>query len=267
MSLREMQATFYGAISKPPGNKAEIFAIELIKKAGQLSPLQRLDIYRNTGLASKIKALQQIYPICKSILGEQAFSNLAYQYAIDNPSFSNDLNIYGEIFSTFIYDVVQENTELNEFVYLSDLCRLEWFWHKVYYQDNDSLFDVEAFTRHSHKAENINLNISNSLEVLASNYPVHLIWQQHRHQQAQSLVKGLDEAEYLCIYRQDFIARIEKISKPQFELINACRQGQTLEELALDEMLSKAMQTLPEMIKQGWICGFTHHAGKMSDHA
>ncbi len=266
MSLRNTQAVFYDAISKPAGDDSEVLAVELIKKTGNLSALQRLDIYRNTSLVSKISALQQIYPVCESILGSRVFKNLAYDYAMQQASYSNDLNGYGALFAAFIDNALQTHHELVGFNYLHDLCTLEWLWHKAYYQANDSVFDFVAFALHSDKPAEVSLNISYSLEIMTSDYPVHLIWQQYRDQNMHASVAGLDETEYLCIYRHDFIPKIEKINQAEFALLNACRQGRTLEDMASDEALLVALSLMPEMIKRAWICGFNHHSEQVEQH-
>ena len=259
MTLRDTQATFYGAISKPPGSESESRAVALLKNTGTMTPLQRLDIYRNTGLASKIKALKQIYPACESILGERLFRNLTRNYVNENASLCNDLNTYGDQFSVFIESAVNEHDELSEFIYLNDLCRLEWLWHKAYYQKNDSTFDFESFALYSQKPDEISLELSYSLEVMVSSYPIHDICRQHHDKQLESSIEGLNEVEHLCIYRQNFTPKIEKISESYFSLLSACQQRRTLEDLASDDNLSASLEALPEMISKGWICGFTHH--------
>jgi len=266
MSLRDTQAVFFDAISKADGNASQESAVALIKSTGQLSPQQRLAIYRNTGLASRIKAIQQIYPVCESILGMRVFRKLAHDYVSKYPSYSNDLNSYGERFSVFMGHAVQTHSGLDQFNYLQDLCTLEWLWHKVYYQDDDSTFDFEVFAVHSQSPDQIVLTLSHSLEIMETNYPIHLIWQQHRDQQLQSAVEGLSKTDYLCIYRQGFVPKIVKISQPYFALLSACRQGKTLAEIALDKQLSMALQDLPKMITKGWVCGFTHHDQAMEQH-
>ncbi|MFT6898560.1 MAG: hypothetical protein ACJA13_002982 [Paraglaciecola sp.] len=260
MTLREIQRQFYHSIlSSPIGEQSNSELDCLIKTAGQLSPQQRIDIYRNTGISSRIKALQQIYPACELILGKRTFNRIAYEYAINTPSISNDLNTYGEMFASMLDKTVQTHNELAEFSYLCDLGKLEWLWHKVYYQENDNQFDFDVFAVHSQKPDEIILTLSHSVELMVTHHPIHFIWQQHRDRAIQTEVIGLNEPDYLCIYRKDFIPKVTKINKAYFSLLTACRQGRTLGYIALAPELSVGLQALPELIKQGWICGFTTH--------
>lgn len=264
MPLRNTQRVFYQAISTSTTSCND--AIDLIKKTEGLSPQKRLDIYRNTMLSSKIKALQQIYPVCESILGTRLFNRLANDYTLDHASHSNDLNLYGEKFADAIDEAVQIYRELAEFQYLYDLCQLEWLWHKVYFQQNDQPFDFDAFKHYSQTPHQVSLSLSYSVETMITNYPIHLIWQQHCEQKAEDSVTGLEEVEYLCISRQEFMPKITTISKAQFALLNACNQGDSLAEMAIDTELSTVLHALPEMIKLGWISGFTYHPDKPELH-
>ena len=263
MTLREIQRQFYHSISRSRGEQSNGELDSLIKTTGQLSPQQRIDIYRNTGISSRVKALQQIYPVCELILGKRTFNRIAYEYAINTPSISNDLNIYGEMFASMLDKTVQTHNDLAEFSYLYDLSKLEWLWHKVYYQENDDQFDFDAFELHSQKPDEITLTLSHSLELMSTHHPIHLIWQQHRDKKIKTSVVGLNELEYLCIYRKEFIPKITKINKSHFDLLTACHQRKTLGDIALDSGLSAGLHALPELIKHGWICGFTHDKGRI----
>lgn len=266
MTLRETQRLFSHSISSPIGGYIESENVDFVKQTGQLSRQQRLDIYRNTGISTRIKALQQVYPVCESILGEKTFQRLAYDYAINTRSLSHDLNIYGENFKNTLEKAIQMHGELAEFIYLSDLSKLEWLWHNVYFQENDEKFDFKSFAFHSQKPDELILTLSHSLELMSTHYPIHLIWQQHREKNMKAEVIGLNDPDYLCIYRQDFIPIITKIHKSHFALLSACRDGKTLADIALDIELSVGLQALPELIKQGWICGFTHDSKLINDH-
>ncbi len=258
MSLLDTQKQFSDALISTDWQDRKHPAEKLIKSTDLLSSRQRLAIYRNTGLTARINVLKQIYPVCESIMGARSFNNLAHDYALESIPRSPDLNLYGGNFAEFV-DKMQQIVILGEYQYLKDLCWLEWLWHAVYYRENDQPFDFDAFEKYSDQPEKVHLTLSHALEIMSSDHPVHLIWKQHRTEQTDLSVAGLQEPEYLCIYRDEFIPKVDKISWPVFELLEACRRGDSLQKLSSNSKLSSAMQELPALIERGWISGFNYH--------
>ena len=128
----------------------------------------------------------------------------------------------------------------------------------MYYRDNDPAFDVDAFIRHSTHADGLVLTLSHSLELMLSDYPIHRIWTLHREQRPSACVAGLSGTEHLCIYRRTFKPVVEVISPACHALLDACRQGWSLGDMATDSRLTQALALRPSLIERGWITGFIH---------
>jgi len=190
-------------------------------------------------------------------LGAGTFERLARDYAESHTSRSPDLNLYDEGFSGFVGEAVRRISTLRDYEYLQDLCMLEGLWHAVYYRQDDDPFDFSAFATCSSQPGHLKLIPSHSLELMVSNHPVHLIWLCHREQRPPASVPGLHEPEHLCIYRKEFVPVIEPVDKPGYDLLNACKQGYSLDDMAADRHLSACMQELPAMIQRGWISSFS----------
>ncbi len=257
MSLRQTQKLFSEALNCQHWQQERHPAEDIICDKGMLSPRQRLEIYRNTGITARINVLAEIYPVCRAIIGERPFTNLAHDYAIDNIPNSPDLNLYGIDFPQFIQGV-QSGVEFADYQYLHDLCMLEAHWHGIYYRQNDPPFDFEYFEKCSHQPEGIFLTVSYALESMQSDYPIHHIWQKHKENQEVTAVSSLEETEYLCVYRDGFTPKVEKTDHATFALLNACREGDlSLQDLSLDAQFSAAIQALPTLINRGWVSGFS----------
>ncbi|VAW47170.1 hypothetical protein MNBD_GAMMA04-524, partial [hydrothermal vent metagenome] len=112
-----------------------------------LSPEQQVAVYQNNVRGALQSCLAQIYPVCRTILGKGYFEQLAKGYIQKHPSRHSNLNNYGEAFAEFVLQQCQQQPELTEFAYLSDLVQLEWRYHQVYYAKSSPQFDFEAFAK------------------------------------------------------------------------------------------------------------------------
>ena len=125
-SLAKTQEYFAANLDPIADKEQQQIFQTLLCENPSLSAVQRIEIYRNNSIAARMNALRDIYPVCKVIVGEKCFNSLARHFVLANPSLQSDLNTYGE---TFFEELHQTLTlpGFEEFEYLPDLARLEWF--------------------------------------------------------------------------------------------------------------------------------------------
>ncbi len=251
MKLVEIQRRLLQGL--PPGAPAErqAAACALLDPGGSLEPGQRLSIYRRNISGALLAALESVYPVCRQILGEGNFAALTRDFAWRHPSRGPDLNRYGEALPEFLGSALSRHPASAELVYLPDLARLEWLWHRVHYSADDPAFDFAAFAAASGQhPERIRFRLSHSLGLQSSPYPVLEIWRRHREGSDTRTVAALNASQHLCIWRQGLEPRVAAIDADCLRLLQQCGAGLGLAELTNTERL-------PELIAQGWICGFT----------
>lgn len=93
-----------------------------------LTPDDRINIYRNSSIAVRESALSEIYPAIQSLLGETYFEAAAGRYAAGHPARSKDLNQYGQEFAEFLRELpglVEQSP------YIFDVARYEWMRSEV----------------------------------------------------------------------------------------------------------------------------------------
>lgn len=256
MSLKNTQQLFSDALLTANPDVSHHPVESLIRTTGDLSAKQRLDIYRSTGVTAQINALKQIYSVCEQVVGKRAFASMSRNYALAHPSHSPDLNVYGDSFNEYV-DKVQREHGYTDFYYLKDLCSLERLWHNAYYAEDDAAFDFIAFQAEYSKGAEVMLKLSHSLTLMKTEYPVHLIWQQHVDQQQKSVVKSTQEIYFICIYRDEFQPKVEVINDSCFYFLLACQHEMSLQDIAMDEQCLSAMNVIPDFIERGWISGFS----------
>ena len=228
---------------------------KLIRKSGGMLPLDRMAVYKSTGLNAKVSALRQIYPVCEKILGVGVFKHITQAYAKKHASLHYDLNLYGDGFASFIGNVNQLK-KAGGFEYLEDLCVLEYCWHAVYYEKNDLPFDFEAFAEKCDSPDSIVFELSYSLKLLTSEYPVEKIWCEHQHDKTLATIDSLNGNVFLCVFRQNFKPTIEVLSQPYYEFLKACMNGMSLGMMAEKTEIAGVLPELSMMIQKGWISGF-----------
>ena len=145
------------------------YQITFIKKmcASTAPENAALQIYHNAGRIIRVKALQQVFPLCEKIVGPDYFAQLAGVFIEKNSSSHNAVNQQGELFSAFIAtQPVQQQVP-----YLSDLAQLEWLWHETLHDHSNAVHEIEKNLK-----SNDPLRLMPYARLLTSNYPLIEIW-------------------------------------------------------------------------------------------
>ena len=106
-------------------------------RAGKLSAMRRLEIYRHNVYTNLRGALKDIYPVILAIVGEAFFHHAADQFVAAHPSRSGDLNQFGGEWAAFLGSYAHAA----ELAYLPDVARLEWAWHRAFHAGDATRFD------------------------------------------------------------------------------------------------------------------------------
>jgi len=234
--------------------------ISRIKKSSRISPQLALEIYRNNTRGARINALQAIYPACRNILGDDTFRAIAKAYVNADTAGEADLNRYGKAFSRHMHTLLDTGRLPEDYAYLPDLARLEFMTHAAYYADPDPKFDFDLFEQRVLNREQISFQISHSLGLLASSYPVHEIWlhnrpgfntTQNRHQ-----IQAISGTQYLLVYRDRYIPVVMLVSGHEYQLLEAFADNHTLQNV-IEHINCDIDTMLPKLIANKWITGMT----------
>jgi hypothetical protein len=144
-------------------------------------------IYHNNFIATHFKALQIVYPSIQKLIGEECFENIAEVYISKNISDSYGLQEYGKDFSGFLKNF----DPLKTLPYLSDIARLEWAIHEIYYQ-------TETETR-----------------FVSSDYPILSIWELCREQNSEKTLDLSIGGENILISKKSQDIIFKKLNKTE----------------------------------------------------
>lgn len=256
MSLPETLNQFTAALNLQCSAE-ELLALQkkiVVKNFQQ--PLAGLDIYRRSISHSHVDTLLSIFPVCAEIVGEKLFAQWSKKYCWGATSAHQDLNCYGDSFPKFLSQQLKSTSFADDFGYLPDLAKLEYHWNQALFLADDSSFDFELFKQNSASAKNIVFQVSHSLYLMQSIYPIFGIYEAHKNQTPCASIAAIKKPEMICIYRPEFIPIGAIIPQLQYDLIQACQRELTLADIEADKNLAAGLVQLPELIAQKKITGF-----------
>lgn len=250
--LATWQACFSDALE---GRQGEPAFDSLLADGCAVTPAQGLEIYRNNSRGVRARALQEIYPVCRRVLGADCFGAVVAQWIRMTPSVDGDLNLEGGGIPEVLDALVAERPEYTALPWLPDLARLERSLHQAYYRPNAPLLDLTPLESVADPGR-LYPRLTPSLDLLRSDWPVLRIWEDHQPGGEPGPVADISGPWHLVIHRPHFQPRAEAVSVDLFSLLEACLEGCDLESLNGDPAL------VPELVSRGWLVGFS----QVGDH-
>jgi hypothetical protein len=135
----------------------------------------RLDIHRNTVLASLTEALADAFPVVCRLLDERFFRYVAAEFIRAHPPAQACLSLYGAEFPEFLATFPPCRT----LVYLPDIARLEWLMHWAAFAEDAEPLSPTALSG-AIDVERLIFGLDPSLGLLSSPWPIDRIWRANR---------------------------------------------------------------------------------------
>lgn len=254
MELLELQSLLYEALT----NK-DVGAINRLKPhlkgPKNLSQESVLGIYRGSVLGKLSRTLESIYPVCRRLVGDKFFAATATRYIRSYPSQSPDLGDYGEPFSLFLSSFEPAAA----LPYLPDVARLEWYWHRVFNDEDEPGLDLQALSAIPQEQwGELIFHLPRNGVFIESPYPIHRIWEVNQPDYEGEGQVSLDAGGVkIFLWRQGYDMRLELPNEDQWQLLRAFQLK--LPFVVACERLSgiDVAALLPQFVQQGWIAGFS----------
>jgi len=212
-SLREQQIEFARAVYD--GSTA----MESRLRTNGLSGARRLQVYRNNVFAGLTEALRAIYPVILRLVGNGFFDHAARHYIERYPSRSGNLHDFGGEFPAFLATF----PGADDLIYLPDMARLEWAYHRVFHAANHVPLDLAALAAVAPADYGrLHWRLHPACRLLASNFPVLRIWQVN--QDDSECMETMDLAAggtRLLIVRRRLEIELETLSAGEYALLHA----------------------------------------------
>lgn len=231
-SLLELQRSFALDLLDFRSNKlGELLAADCV------APDRRFNIYRNNYRSTLSRALAQIYPVIKDLVGGEFFDCLAKRYTAEHPSIHGNLHEFGDVFAHYISRL----ESVAHLPYLADVARLEWAYHCVFHAPASKPFDSDFFEDLSEREfYEMRFVLGPSCRLIRSPFPVFEIWRMHQHEIDTDVALDFDRGpDTVLVVRQHAEVELQRINAECAVFLEILLSGEALR-MALDSVMSAA---------------------------
>ena len=250
-----MQRMVRDAVFETDSDGPQLHAIsQHILASRGMTSAQHVKIYKSAILGTLERALGNIYPVCRRLVGKEFFEGMARKYAYQTPSTSPDLANFGDEFAAFIADFEPAAA----LTYLADVATLEWHWHRAFNAADETVIDTAALADvPESETGRIVFRLPVSATLIASDFPIQHIWKVNQPDWKGSQVVDLDDGGcQLIVWRQQYEMRIDELDDPAWRLLNGVAHAVPFEALAEYADTPNLDVLLPSCVQHGWIADF-----------
>jgi len=292
MSLEQLQRTMGAAVMQPltpeeqmqqcdttgrfSGRAMADVAGEFIRPNSRLTSFERLEIYNRQYWFRIQSAFHEDFPGLRAVVGPERFETLMNAYLQAHPSRSFTLRNLGSKLLAWL----TQNPQFagSRLTLALDVVRVEWACIEAF--DNEELAHLTA-TDVAALAGESRLALQPHVQLLALTYPADdLVLDMHQQQKRESSEAGtrsedVDEAPFkplrlrkrptwLAVHRADLSLYYKRLSRPEFQMLSALRDGRTLAEsleagfagsrLSANTRLNLVREWFANWAELGWIC-------------
>jgi hypothetical protein len=185
---------------------------------------RRFAVYRNNVVAGLIDALEQRFPVCLRLVGNEFFHAMAGAYVRRSPPRSPMLAEYGGDFGDF----VAAFAPARDLPYLPDVARLEYFIGRAYHAaDVEPLSVDEIRAIPFERFGGATLSLHPSVQLAPSRFPIVSIWRTNVFD-AQVQVIEMNCAEDALAIRPNLEVRVHALPPGGLAFIRSLAAGITL---------------------------------------
>jgi hypothetical protein len=257
MKLAALQQLFTAA-ALGTASAEELARLEAQLEGSAVLPAREgIAAYRHSVAGKLQRSLEQTYPACLKLVGEPFFGAMAAAFLQQGPSRSPDLGDYGAAFPAFIAAFPPAAS----LPYLADVARLEWAWHRAFHAPDQPRLDLAALARVPPELwDRLVFRLPAGAALLASDFPIHRIWEVNTNPEAHDPVIDLDQGGIrIFVWRDGSTTRLEFPSPPEWPLLQAFDRGLPLGQVCRgSDQLPQATiaELLPLWLQRGWLGGF-----------
>lgn len=220
-SLEQLQRDFADWMVGDPNG-----TIEALVDGRGLTPRDRLQIYRSMVTDNFTNALATAYPMTKRLVGDEFFDAACARYIVEFPSRRGDLQAYGEHLPRLLADI-QEDAGPG---YLEDVAHLEWARQECALSPLTAPLTLDGMAVISrHRYPDILLDLTPSLRLVNSRYPVLDIWMYCRDPGDEQLTIGT-AGQAVAVWRSGEQISMIELDEDCYDFVAAITAGASLSE-------------------------------------
>jgi hypothetical protein len=221
MNLAEYQRQMMAALLQSP---------ESSMQANEGSSQLRMNIYRNNITGARLQALQQCFPCCERLLGEEYFTQFAIEFMAEHPSQAVQIDACAPQF----IDAIRQNENLLQQVpYIADMATLDYAWQLAFHGPNNMAIDYAALGQAAaEQGETLCLQKISGLQLISSSFPLESMWQMCQPEYQGDFVFDSDRKDgHFAIFQREHAIYIESLAPIVFDIVDLLREPLSLEAL------------------------------------
>jgi hypothetical protein len=214
---------------------------------GQAAPSfrsQAFAVYRNTSARGIVEALRAAYPTVDMLVGDEMFTQVAFDYRREHPPLGSVLSDYGRAFPAYL----STQPWTCELPYLADVASLDWLWLESFLAA-----EAPAMPRNMSGSGRIALHPATRFVWLTS--PAMTIWQAHRDPWELTELNPEWVEEGALFTRPEGCIGAELIEADYHALLKACAVPAAVAEIAAQVLVSFPGANLPQLFQRGVASG------------
>ena len=219
-----------------------------------------MGIYQNSAIANITNSLILTYPVIEKLVGSVFFSAMCREFIYVTWPKSGNMDDYGVEFPNFL----SEFEHAKHLIYLKDVARLEWAFHKSSLANDAIIIDWSTLAQVSDVLQ-LTFLVTPSLSLINSVFPIDKIWHINQENASPDIEVDLtgeqDNDTFIVLFRQQLKTVILPITAGEFTLLNAFGKGEAFEQAIVVASAKQAdfsiNDSLKKFIELGVIIGFT----------
>lgn len=221
-----------------------------IKETSLITPVQRLQVYRNSFIMGVTEALAMTYQHTFALVGEEFFNVVSREFILNQPPLENNIMTYGDGFSNYLSILPQ----LSGLPYISEMARFEWLLEQTSNLPlNRQVLDAPQLANISKESLNdVVFQLPTQISIFTSEQNISLLYQMII---ADEVIEtDLNSPCYLVLKKQqDFRIELITLKKDQILLLQEIQDGKNFKQIAIQQL----HQQLPILLEQELLTGFT----------
>jgi hypothetical protein len=194
---------------------------------------RKLALYRGNLHAAWSNALDNAYPVLKTLVGNDFFAGLAIFYGKAMPSQAGDLTHFGERLGEFL----RTFAPAADYPYFADLARLEWALHRAYYARDVVPWSIDQWMKvDSEQLLDATIQVHPACALVSSPYAITRIWQAHQGDSGIALPDDVNQPSHGLVVRERWRPTVLDMTPAAHALFDRLMAGRSLGD-ALDEAL------------------------------
>jgi hypothetical protein len=257
MKLAALQQLF-AAAALGTASEEELARLEAHLQGSPVLPArQGIEAYRHSVAGKLCRSLEHTFPVCRRLVGPEFFQLMAATFLNQAVSRSPDLGDTGAGFTAFLAAFPPARS----LPYLADVAQLEWHVHRAFHAPDQARLDLEALARvPAEHWERLVFRLPAGAALLASDYPIHRIWEVNTNPAADHDVIDLDQGGIrILLWRDGPTTRLDFPSEPEWQLLQAFARGLPFGELCREHAHlpgASMAELLPLWVQRGWLSRF-----------